>query len=271
MYAVLAYRRIHDQLDLLIGDQVQDIRTAFVQLVYLLCLDAVFFDQFKGGSGCQDLESGFLKCLCHFHDFRLILAIYGDQYGTFQRQICICAFFCLVECACQRLGDTQHFTGGTHFRPEDRVYFLEHIEREYRFFYAVIRDGSFGQFRYRGLASGQLGSDDIGCQRHHTDTTDLRYQRHGTGCAGICFQHIYLTVLDRILHVHKTYHMHLFGDLSGVFLDGCQLLVRDVLGRDHTCRVTGVDTCQLNVLHNRRYISVGTVADGICLALQSMI
>ena len=65
--------------------------------------------------------------------------------------------------------------------------------------------------------------------------------------------------------------MHLLRDLPGVLLDGLKVLRVDVLRRKDACGVAGVDAGQLDVLHDRRHICVGSVADGVRLALQCVV
>ena len=65
--------------------------------------------------------------------------------------------------------------------------------------------------------------------------------------------------------------MHLLCDSTGVVLDGLYLVKSQVSGRKDTCRVSGVDSCQLNVLHNSRNKYVLAVADSVCLTLGRMV
>ena len=65
--------------------------------------------------------------------------------------------------------------------------------------------------------------------------------------------------------------MHFLRDLAGIFLDRLQIILRDMSGRNDARGVAGVNTCQLDVLHDGRNISVRAVTDGVCLALHSVI
>ena len=65
--------------------------------------------------------------------------------------------------------------------------------------------------------------------------------------------------------------MHLLRDSAGVILDCLYLVESQVSGRKDTCRVSGVDSCQLDVLHNSRNEYVLAVADSICLTLGRMV
>ena len=65
--------------------------------------------------------------------------------------------------------------------------------------------------------------------------------------------------------------MHLFCDLACVFFDRLYIFFGNVYGRDNTCRVSGVYTGKLNVLHNSRYKCMISVADRICLTFQCVV
>ena len=65
--------------------------------------------------------------------------------------------------------------------------------------------------------------------------------------------------------------MHFLCNLSGVFLNNLYILLGNMSGRNDTCGVTGVNTCQLNMLHNGRHERMGAIADCICLTLHGMI
>ena len=129
----------------------------------------------------------------------------------------------------------------------------------------------FFQGRHRGGSSGKLRGNDINGQRHHADVADLGHQGHGPGGSGVGLQHVHLAVFDGVLHIHQALDMHLLGDLSGIFLDGLQIFRGNVHGRNDAGGVSGMDACQLNVLHDRRHKGVGTVADGIRLTFHGVV
>ena len=76
------------------------------------------------------METGICKGLCNLNHFRFILAVHGNQYGAFQRKTGLCCLLGLIEGFAIGIGKSEHFTGRTHFRPEDRIYLREHIEGE---------------------------------------------------------------------------------------------------------------------------------------------
>ena len=112
---------------------------------------------------------------------------------------------------------------------------------------------------------------DIRSYPYHVGSGYLGYERYRTGCSRICLDDIYDAVLDRVLHIHETDNVHLDCDLPCVFLDGGNLLVSKVQRRQDARRVTGVDTCKLDVLHDSWNIAVGAVRDRICLTLSSVV
>ena len=126
------------------------------------------------------------------------------------------------------------------------------------------------QLRYRRRSAGQFRCHDIDGQRNHTNIADFGYQRHGTGCPRIGLQNIHFSVLDGILHIHQTFDMHLFRNLSRIFFDRFYIFLGNVHGRQDTCRVAGMYAGQLDMLHYRRNESMGSVTDGVGLALGSM-
>ena len=69
---VFSDRGIHDQIDLSVCDQIQHVRSSFLQLVDHLRLDSVFAKKFAGVSGSDDLEAGFCKFTCQIDNFRFV-------------------------------------------------------------------------------------------------------------------------------------------------------------------------------------------------------
>ena len=65
--------------------------------------------------------------------------------------------------------------------------------------------------------------------------------------------------------------MHLLRNLSRILLDGLHALLRDMHGRNDAGRIAGMNPGKLDMLHHSGHKSVGTVADGIRLALQRVI
>ena len=65
--------------------------------------------------------------------------------------------------------------------------------------------------------------------------------------------------------------MHLLRNLSGIFLNRLHALLRDMHGRNDTCRIPGMDARKFNMLHHGRDKGMRTIADGVRLTFQGMI
>ena len=149
MSGFLADRGIDDQLDLAVGHVIENIRASLVKLLYALDRDSRLLDQVTCSAGRHQLKSCRVESSGDGNYFELILVVDGDKSGAGNRQRCLSAFLCLVECETRSLGNAEDLTGGSHFRSENRVYFLEHIEREDSFLDAEIRNDSFLHIRNR--------------------------------------------------------------------------------------------------------------------------
>ena len=257
---LLAAGSIDNQLDLVIRDLIQDVRTSLVELAYLQGRNTGLFDQVTGSAGCHNFKAKLIEASCNVNYLCLISVINRNQHAAGSGQLGLCRFFCLEECITKVCRQSKNLTGGTHFRSEYRVNLREHIEGEYRFFYTVVSEFLFFQLRHRALASGIRQGNDIRCNLNHVDAADLGYKRNGSGCTGICLDDKYLAVLNRILHIHQANNMQLLCDLSGVVFQSFDLLFCQSSRGNDTSRVTGVNTSQLDMLHNRRNEYMLTIA-----------
>ena len=126
----------------------------------------------------------------------------------------------------------------------------------------------FGHIR---ADAGELVGHELGGDIGHVDVADLGDQGHRAGCPGIGFQHIDCVLVDGVLHVHQAHHAHLAGDVRGVLADDLLILLRNFHGGDHAGGVSGVDAGLLNVLHDCGHKGVGSVGDGVRLALHGIL
>ena len=168
----------------------------------------------------EDLKSAFFKDLCSLNSLFLILAVNRDKHISLKWKLVACSFLCLKEsltCGCCK---SKHLACGSHLRSEDRVNFLEHIEREDCFLYSVVRDHLVVEFRYGRRSACKVARHDVCSDLNHVGAGYLGYERYRSGCTGVSLEHEDYAVFDRILHVHETYDIHLYSDLSRVFLDG---------------------------------------------------
>ena len=85
--AFLADRRIHDQVDLAVGDRVKDIRPSFIDLLDLLCRNPCFQNLIAGALRRHDTESVLMEASGHFHQIRFVGVIDADQNRTGQGKL----------------------------------------------------------------------------------------------------------------------------------------------------------------------------------------
>ena len=269
--AFFSGRRVDDQVDLTVGNHIQDIRTSFIQLVYPLRRDSRLLDQSAGLSRRHNPEPAVRKSSGDLHHFRFVSAVHRYQHSPAKRQLRLGRLLSLEKRFPVVRRKSQDFSGGTHFRSQDRIHLREHIKWEYGFLYAIIWNILLFQPRYRRWSSGQLRCNNIYCQRHHADVADFGNQRNRTGRPGIGFQHVHFSVLNRVLHVHEASDMHFLSDLPRVFFDRLHIFCGNMHRRNDARGISRMDPCQLDMFHHGRDERMRAVADGIRLALQRMV
>ena len=144
----------------------------------------------------------FLETLTHFDGLvaEVGLVRQADKNCTAGRQDGACSFLALVVSQGEVFGEAEHFTGGTHFRAENRVNLGELVKGEHSFLGAVVLELLVLQLQIFQLFTHH----EAGSKAGHLSVTDLGDQRHGTGCAGVGFENENLAVFDSVLHVHET-------------------------------------------------------------------
>ena len=151
MHAVFAYRGVDDQLNVSVGDHIQDIWSAFIEFFHLFRLYAGFDQKVIGTSGGDNSEPVIHKDLCDICHFWFVLSIYGNQNSAGQGKGGLDCLLGLVKCFAIGGRQSQNLSGGTHLRTQYRIHLLEHIEGERCLLYSVIwnilllksRDGGF--------------------------------------------------------------------------------------------------------------------------------
>ena len=141
LHASLADRRVDDQLDVAVLDHVQNVRTAFVDLRNQTRTDAVRAQVVARAFRRIDAESHHRQFAGDFQRFGTVFRIDGDQHGALRRQRRLRRLFRFVERKTERRRQAKHFARGTHFRPQNRIDFRQHGEREDRFLHAEMREG----------------------------------------------------------------------------------------------------------------------------------
>ena len=82
--AFLAYRGVDDQLDISVGDHIQNVRASLVKLFHLLHRNTGFMNQIVGTAGSDDAEAIFMEASGDLNDLWFVLAVYRDQNRAFQ-------------------------------------------------------------------------------------------------------------------------------------------------------------------------------------------
>ena len=82
MNAIFPYRRVDNQIDLAVGNHVQDIGAAFGKFVHPFGRDACFPDEGAGGFGGQNVEVVIGKDFGDFHHFGFVFPVDGNQHRT---------------------------------------------------------------------------------------------------------------------------------------------------------------------------------------------
>ena len=111
---------------------------SLLDFLHLLGGNACLADQITRAACGDDLEAILVKAPGYLYDLGLIPVADADKHGSLQRQGRLRGLLGLVEGFAEVRRKSQHFSGGTHLRPEERVYLLEHIEGEDGLLYAVM-------------------------------------------------------------------------------------------------------------------------------------
>ena len=72
---------------------------------------------------------------------------------------------------------------------------------------------------------------------------------------------------DRVLHVHQPDHLQRFRELHRASPDPILLAMADDVGRNHRCRIAGVNAGFLDVLHHAGDDDVVTIGDRVDVEL----
>ena len=243
-------------------------RATFGHLIDAAYFQARGLDKFSGAS-CRNhfktQRDQVTRNACHQ---RLVVVTNADESGTASRQYFARAHLSFGKCFAECITHTHHFTGGLHLRAKNRVYTREFGEWEYRLLHTVeVRNDFFGEADFlQGLTCHDARSNH--CQRN---TDALGDERNGTRSARVHFNHIDIFALQRQLNVHQAdntqFQRHLLDLFAHLILD----VQRQRIGRQRASGVTRVNTCLLNVLHDRADHYISTVAHCIDIHLDGTV
>ena len=169
MYAFLSRGGVYDQVDLSVGDHIQNIRPPFIKFFHPFRRNACRLDHTACFAGRKDAEPAVGKSSGDFCHFRFIPPVDGDEYGAFQGKAGLSRFLGFVKRFPVIRREPQNFSGGAHFRSQKGIDLREHIEREYSFFYPVIWNRLLCKSRNRRRPSGEFACNNVDGQRHHAD------------------------------------------------------------------------------------------------------
>ena len=140
MYGILSDRRVDDELNISVRHMVKDVRTSFIELPDSLDRDLRFHEKVTGLAGSHELKAGFAERFRDRDNFKLVLVVDGNKSCSPERKSRLRTLLSFVERHAGRRRKAQDFACGAHLGTEDRIDFLEHVEREDSFLDTVIRD-----------------------------------------------------------------------------------------------------------------------------------
>ena len=105
-------------------------------------------------------------------------------------------------------------------------------------------------------------------QRHPRRLAD---KRHRTRCARVNFQHVDNVVLIAILDVHQSAHAKRKPNLFRVVADDLQMILADLVGRQHRRRVAAMNACLFDMLEDAADDDVLAIADGIDIQFKGVL
>src|SRR5690606_24826370 len=126
---------VHNQRNLIVFNHIDNVRTAFGNFIDPLHRHAGFTQHTTGTFGRDQTETTFDQAFGHIHHTRLVGITHVQEGHAAFRQLGTRTQLSFIESFAESGAGTHHFTGGFHFRAEDRIHTLELVEREYGFFH----------------------------------------------------------------------------------------------------------------------------------------
>ena len=232
-----------------------------------LGFDAVVGQKPMGSLRSLDIKAKFPELHGHLENGGPLPFGNGDEHGSLFRKSLLSGLLRLEKGEPEGIPHSQDFPGGSHLRPQERINFWEHVEREDRFLHAKVPnrfglDVKVGEFLPEHKLSGNAG---------HGNVADLGNQGNGSRGTGVGFKDINGILRYGVLDVHQTDHSKLHCDLSGILANGLNVLGGNADGGYHASGITGVDTSQLDMLHNGGNKGIRPVGNGICLGFNGIL
>ena len=108
--AALSRRCVDDELNLLVDDDILNVRAACAELVDLGHFEAGCLDELEGSACSDELKACLGKIANNLKNFCLITIVNAYECCAFKRKKCLCCFLCLEECLAEVLRDTKNLT-----------------------------------------------------------------------------------------------------------------------------------------------------------------
>ncbi|MNK62475.1 hypothetical protein D3C87_816560 [compost metagenome] len=202
------------------------------------------------------------------HHPLLVAVAHGEQGATLARHLVTSTQLRLGIGLGEAAAHPHDFTGGAHFRPQQRVDTRELGEGQYHLFHRVVgRDDLGGETLILQALAGHDAGGNLGQRR----AGRLGDEGHCPGGTGVHLDEVDLVVFHRELDVHQAHHAELQCQLAYLLahlvLDG----LGQGVGRQGAGGVTGVDTGLLDVLHDAADDHVHAVADGVHVHLGGVV
>ena len=207
---------VHDPLDFLVVDEIQQVRTATGDAEHGACLDAFVVEEGRGSTGGVNLVAHIDKALDERHCLLLVFILEGDEDVAFARDLVAGCELALEVGKAAVAIDAHDFAGRLHFRRKRDVYTRELDEREDGFLDAHVRHVDF--FGEADLFEGfaEHAAARVACERYADGLGD---KRHRAGSARVHFDHVEFAILHGELHVHEADHVEFLREFLGVGAD----------------------------------------------------
>ena len=263
---------IDHQHHLAVFDHVDDMRSPFLDLVDHAHRNPLHLQHCRGATSGDQTEAQFGQRARDFNHFPLVGITHGQEHRSGLRQDHAGRQLALDEGLAEAHANPHHFAGGFHFRPENRVDTRKLGERKHRLLDAEVwrthlsTDALLVQTDAGHHSGGDFGQRQSAC---------FRDEGHGTRGARIDLQHVHqlapVLLLDRELNVHQSDHAKRARHRGGLHAQFILQCVRQRVGRQRACRISGMDTGLLDMLHDAADEHPLAVSDAIDIDLDGIV
>ena len=259
---------VDDEAELVVLDQVDDVRPALVDLVDPRAGDARRPHRRRRALGGVELETQVHQVAGDLDQASLVNLAHAEQGLARGGQLDPGADLGLAEGLAKGLADPHHLTGGLHLRPQHRVDPGEFDEGEDRLLDEIVlgldlpRQALVGQGH-----AGHAARRDLG--QGHAD--GLGDEGHGARGPGIDLQDVDLLILDGELGIHQADDLEGMAELGHLLAHAVLAGPGQGVGRQGAGGVAGMDPGLFDVLHDAADEDPLAVADGVHVHLDGVV